>query len=58
MAAEAEFTTKEVAAHNLRQDCWMTIRGEGKLEIPRGRWQEKCAEKGTKLTLCEPQYMT
>ncbi|PSR85579.1 hypothetical protein BD289DRAFT_482687 [Coniella lustricola] len=28
MAVEAEFTTKEVAAHNQRQDCWMTIRGE------------------------------
>lgn len=31
MGAEAvEFTNKEVAAHNQRSDCWMTIRGEGK----------------------------
>lgn len=28
-AEEVEFTTKEVALHNQRSDCWMTIRGEG-----------------------------
>lgn len=36
MGAEIEFTNKEVAAHRERNDCWMTIRGEGK-----SKWVEK-----------------
>lgn len=30
MGAEVEFTPKQVATHTERNDCWMTIRGEGK----------------------------
>lgn len=30
MADTQEYTAKEVAAHNTRDDCWMTIQGQGK----------------------------
>lgn len=32
-APEVEFTAKEVAAHKTREECWMTIHGQG--ELPR-----------------------
>lgn len=30
MGAIVEFNKKDVAAHATREDCWMTIHGEGK----------------------------